>query len=448
MKIINQRTIYLLIVSFFVLVLFVTSANAGILSFLMKSVDNAADVGGKTARQLDGLSSLRYLPDEPGISRVGVDVTPDGKLNFISDSGRSWSVNSPDEVASVLRDIKTNSLLPNGKKAKTFKIFVSEDQLFRSNELSLLKDLDQLHLVRNDKSFPLKWVKNNRSEHWRVETSNNLFVDAKTPEALKEGLWRLSTSFNTGNMRLVSFSSDFDGMPSSIQAVTEKAVPDLTRINPESIETSFNILRNQTLIVTGKRKGDLLEIKPESLDINQLQNHAKENNVNLIILETENAAQLGSSRLPWKNVLKEKQLEEAFSTTTFGDFLSNFSQKKNPISLNLTNNSENYVAFRSSPSNVIDNKNVISKSNTVTNLTAHIVVRSISLYTHNQSHQKELDSRIIEGIPSWIHTLLLSNIIFGVLALFLPDGFWLKLWRKSGLKNRKKMMVPGYLSSC
>lgn len=107
--------------------------------------------------------------------------------------------------------------------------------------------------------MPIRWV-DKQQPYWLVSINDKLELALTSPDALNEGLWRLGKGINLANMRLVSFSSDYQGLPSSIQMSLENSFPDLTVINPATLKASFSALRHQTLVITGKSVADGLEV--------------------------------------------------------------------------------------------------------------------------------------------------------------------------------------------
>ncbi len=339
MKLNKRKTFTQVVLCTFLLVVFLpVNVEAGIFKLLMKAGDEVGDAGSKVGRKLDDvLPGLSRIPDEPGVTKIGVDFNSDGTIKFLGEGDQKWTLKQGDNASEFLNEIKKSQGLLKAGNAQQLKIYLSPDQLF-TTESRLLKEVDGLHLLDDGKALPIKAVESaipSWTPIWSVKVQDNLHLKVNTPQALEEGLWQINKTINKSNIRLVSFVPDLDDLPSGIQATTHGSVPDLTMINPAYLDNSLNVLRHQTLVVTGKRVGGVLEIKgvkgkTSSIDLNELQSIALKHDINLIVLESSKPAQLGSSIFPWNKSARQADLEKAFSSETYGEFFQHYPEKINP----------------------------------------------------------------------------------------------------------------------
>ena len=422
----------LLIVLLLQLLLHADHVEAGILSKLVQLGKEAGNTGkNRLNERPDFISELNTLPYEAGIVRLSVDVAPDGSLNLLAEEGQSWPVRSIEDYRHLKSRIIKNRVDPEGKKTGEIRLYVTEHQLFDPAGNELLKKIDGLHLIRKNLQLPIKWVEN-QQPYWLVSINDKLELALTSPAALNEGLWRLGKGINLANMRLVSFSSDYQGLPSSSQMGLENSLPELTVINPATLQASFSALRHQTLVITGKSVTDGLEVNTGSgkvlkLALSELKAEAIKQDINLVVLETSTPAQLGAQSLPWNKQVRSTELEQAFSAKTYGEFLTAFGQYDKPLSLHFDGVHDNFTSFRTLPAHPAPG-NYIG-----TEVLAHSLFHALKIQARSEAYQQELDRRIITFIPSWVHAVYILNIIFG----FLASTTSIRIWRKFlPLKNR------------
>ncbi len=413
-------------------------AEAGIFKILLNAGQEAAEVGSKAGRKLDThLPALSHLPDEVGVSKVGLEVDSTGSLSLLAESGQKWPFSQGDDITQIIADIKKTNNLSSGKKTNELKFYLSSTELFNSFDNPLLKKIDNLNLTHGGKAYPLSSATNKIDTGWQIQARENLYVDIKSHVDLKESLFRVNQPINLANMRLVSFSTGTEGFPSKIQVASKTELPDVTMIHPDYLENSLNILKHQSLVITGKRVGDFLKIKDpkgkeSAINLKTLQNEAAKNDVNLLIIESTSSAQPGSKLLPWNKSVKQKQLQQAFSSETYGDFLSSFTSNKTPISLIAEQTDNNFVSFRALPKkgSVVSNRKYnIDEEVSGIEIATHITLHAARLYTKSEDYENELGRRIVSSIPSWVHTILLINIVSGLLVHVFSYSLWGRLWR-------------------
>lgn len=401
--------------------------QAGILS---KIVHFGREAGSTVKNELSGkpylISELNSLPYETGTARLAVEVTPDGSLNLLAEDGQSWLVRSAEDYRRIKSMIIKNRVDSDGQKPGDIRLFVTQHQLFESAGNELLKQLDKLYLIEKRSSLPVRWVDNNQP-HWSVSINDQLKLAITSPEALSEGLWRLNNGINLANMRLVAFSSDFQGLPSSIQTGLENRLPDMTVINPDTLKKSFRVLKHQTLVITGKPLGDELEVMSgagsvRKINLNELKAEAVKQNINLVVLETVTPAQLGTKTLPWNKQIRTAELEQAYFAKTYGEFLSAFGNGDRPLSLYFDGVHDNFSSFRSLPDKPVQ-ENFIG-----TEFVAHSLFHAIKIQARSEAYQQELDRRLISVIPSWIHVVYILNIFSGFLASKTSITIWRRFW--------------------
>ena len=427
----NKRSLQFLLFLFLVVSVMHDSADAGILKWLAKAGQEAGEAGTKLGRKIDDvLPRLSHLPDEPNVARMGLDVDTNGSVTLHSENGKKWVVRREDDLPSTLEEIYKQPLLMVNGKPRQLKFYLSVDQLFDNNGTKILSRIDGLHLLAKNKAYPLERIESFKP-YWRVNVQDDLFLNFETREALEEGLWRLKSGFNKGNIRLISFLPETKELPNKLATNINGSQPSLTKINPDSLDLNFNILRHQTLIITGKRAGRFLEIKginrkKTSVDLNELQETAKKHDINLIILESNSSAQPGSKVFPWNRSVRQTELEKAFSSDTYGDFISTLSGR-NKTTIEFDQKEGNFVSFRLKPDRSPD---TVDSVMTATEVTSHLVFSVGKIIGHTRDHDREIDRRIFPGIPSWVHISYIINIISGLLVASLSVQVWRKIWPK------------------
>ncbi|MDP1911104.1 MAG: hypothetical protein Q8K85_22625, partial [Hyphomicrobium sp.] len=61
-------------------------------------------------------------------------------------------------------------------------------------------------------------------------------------------------------------------------------------------------------------------------------------------------------------------------------------------------------------------------------ITGHVAVKSVEVFARDAARERELDSRIVPGIPSGLQIFYLCAVAAGVLSLPVSLGWWSRLW--------------------
>ncbi len=113
---------------------------------------------------------------------------------------------------------------------------------------------------------------------------------------------------------------------------------------------------------------------------------------------------------------------------TFADFLSALGGTGNELAVTAAEAGQGRIVMRAMPVT----ESSIPLSTTVTEwvgeLSGQLVVKAVEVQARNMERQKELDGRIIPGIPSTVQFALLGSFILGIMTWNVPRRWWARVW--------------------
>jgi hypothetical protein len=205
-------------------------------------------------------------------------------------------------------------------------------------------------------------------------------------------------------------------------------------VDPANLVRSMSALRGQTAVVTGRLDGDFLYFRPasggeRSLVVRDLMAAAEAADVNLVILRSQSARQPFGRNWLWQRH-EVRGLDSAMGRTDVSDFLDALGDRMavsaNPIDANRTR----LVATRTSDlsSGPVPTPITDAVVDVVSDLAGRILTSGVEANVRSQERQRELDDRIIPGVPSSIQFGYLALLVFGLFGLPTARGWWARAW--------------------
>lgn len=409
-------------------------ADANWLSKIIGAADNA---GSRAVRHgtgsLDNVAAhIKALPHKPDSHALAVSATPEGHWRFTNRAGETITAASPEELRRALGIVAPEAA---GAEAK-LGLYLAEDTVFRHR--ALLKDLPKdatLHVLVDRRAYRLVRQAAGSSERLFAEVRPNVLAELTVPKAFAETMFQLTRPLDRARMRAIALEP---GNPASISrhpnvdAATGRAPADI--VDPGNLLRSMPALRGQTAVVTGRLDGDLLHFKSasggeRSLVVRDLVAAAEAADVNLVILRSQSARQPVGRNWLWQRH-EVRGLDAALGRTDVSDFLDALGDRiavsATPIDANRTRLVATRMADLSSgpvPTPITD-----AVADVVSDLAGRILTTGIDANVRSQERQRELDDRILPGVPSQIQFGYLAAFVFGLFGLPVARQWWQRVW--------------------
>ncbi|WP_295558790.1 hypothetical protein [uncultured Hyphomicrobium sp.] len=421
-----------------VCVALVTPVSAGWLSRIARE---AAEGGGGVASKSgkSGLGALDNaavhvagLPKVTGGTALAAHVTPEGHWKFANREGQVFTAATPEELARV-----GAALAPEAAPGGRLAYYLSEDAVF--SQRAALKDLPRdadLHVVVGDEAFKLRRV---GADELAAEFRPNIVLSLADRALFDETVYRLTRSLNRSNIRTLALETGGPQRLSSaprFDPATKAALVD--QVDPSALPAALSGLKGQTAMISGRIEGNVLTFRstsgPEqSLDIVKLVKAAEDADVNLLLLSTGASRQPGGRNWLWQTV-EVAGLDEALKRANFADFLSALGGAGSELTIKAAPSSHGRIVISAlptpAPSAPITDTvgSWIGWDSWLGEVTGHVAVKSIEVFARDQEREKELDARILPGIPSGIQFAYLGSIVAGLIAWQVTFSWWKSIW--------------------
>ena len=418
-----------------------TSVDAGWLSKILRE---AGEAGGDAARrgagQLDEAAAvLKKLPDDVSTGAVGATVSAEGHWTFINRTGQKFTAASPDEMARL-----SSTLFPDGPGAAGLTVYLPRQVVFAQR--SALKDLPQqarLRVVVGKKTYPLKFrtvrdVEGRSARRLYVDVRRDVLVPVTQPKVFDETIWQLGRKVNRSEVRVLSLNRNGPAALSPVgrvDAVTKRARVD--RIDAKHLAEAISSLRGQTAILTGRiDQGKLFYRTPrgfdDAVDLKAVRVAAAQSDVNLVILNSPAPRQPGARNWLWQKVDVDG-LSHALDQRNMADFLGTLAGGSGKVSVQVSD-----VGRQRATLSVVTLRQGVAApgSETITSWIAEVasevagsvVTTAVEMDVTSQRRQRDLNLRIIPGIPSDYQIGYILLIVAGVMGLPVVRQWWRWLW--------------------
>jgi len=414
-------------------------ASANWLTKLMKEAGEAGADAGRLAGKT-GVSSLDHaaaaiskLPDSPGHLMLATHMTPEGQWTFANRTGEVFTAATAAELDRVVRALAPDAAGTNPSLA----LYLSEDTLFAHNRSAInLPDNAKLHVVVGAETYPLVRRADAGGGLW-AEVRPNVLLETRDRELFKEALWQLGRPLAKADVRILSMSSGGPpslGVAPRLDSTGKSAL--VEPIDPDHLLSSFDGIRGQTVVVTGRVEADLLSVDPGSgtaraIKLEALKSAAAKNDVNLIVLATREASQPGSRNWLWQRI-EVDGLKDALARATYADFLDALGTRHGGLAVTVTKQSSTRIRLDASAAGpAAEAPGMIGDilGEVVSNATGNVVAAALQADLNASSWQKELDRRIIPGVPSTLQFAYLASLIAGLIGLNVARRWWSRIWQ-------------------
>lgn len=409
-------------------------AHAGWLSSLVReAVEGAGSAAGRAGRSVElaplkpaasYLDKLSHAPKDA----LAAHATAEGHWQFINRDGETFTVGTPEEMQRVLPALVPGAPV-SGKQKMT--LYLSEDSVFANrNALTELPADANLYVVVDNAAYPIARSGKGADLTLKADLAPHLAMRLRSRAAFEETAFLLGRTLNKANIRTIAFEPGATSPPSSAPKLDPATkVPLVDRLDPKRLNAGLRPLRGQTALVTGRVEGGKLVVAPANggevgVPIDRLIAVARENDVNLIILQSASSRQAGGRNWLWQ-MIKVGGLDAAAEKATFGDFLDALAAQRGGFLLN-ANMERGRIRIVAVPDDAAslssDASNVFQEL--VSHVTGEVVTNAVDITARDRNAQTERDIRLIPWLPASVQYLYLGGIVCGIAGWAMARKWW------------------------
>jgi hypothetical protein len=412
-------------------------AHASWLTRLAGGAEHAAPRVAKTAAGAFDNAALhvRSLPARTdGAAVLAAQASQEGHWHFVNKAGETFTAGTPDELKRV-----ATVLLPELKADAKLALYLTEDTIFLYR--AALKDLPkgaELFIVAGNESYRVQRRGEGAAERLFAQVRPSLFVELAERRKYEEAVWQLARPLNKANVRVLALEPGGPSRLAStprIDPVAKRALVDA--IDPASLPAALGTVRGQTLLVTGRVEGRLLYVQPSSgaersILLPDLFKAAEEADVNLVVLRAASTPrQPGGRNWLWQKV-EVRGLDQAMQHARLADFLDALGGANSRL-LVTANASGRRTSLEVRPGAELSGGPLTAPvgglfSGLVSDVTGRVVVTGLEANMRSAERQRELDQRLVPGIPADIQAGYLALFVLGLLGVPISRAWWRRLW--------------------
>jgi hypothetical protein len=360
---------------------------------------------------------------------LAAQATQEGHWIFVNRAGETMTAATPQELTRV-----AGVLLPEAKADVKLTLYVTEDTIFEYR--AALKDLpkgSEIFLVAGDESYLIQ----NSLGRIFAEVRPGLIIEVRERTAFEEVVWQLSRPLDKGRVRVLALEPGGPPrLPASprIEPLTGRAMVDV--IDPASLPAALGALPGQTVLVTGRVDARLLYVQPasgseRSILLADLFRAAEEAEVNLLVLRAASTPrQPGGRNWLWQKV-EVKGLEQAMQHPRLADFLIALVGSNGRMLVSATPSGAR-TAIEIKPATEVGGS--LQRpgsglfSGIVSDVTGRVIAVGLEGSVSSAERQRELDERLVPGIPADVQMGYLVLFVVGLCGLPISRAWWRRLW--------------------
>ncbi|MEL7047544.1 MAG: hypothetical protein AAFO75_01045, partial [Pseudomonadota bacterium] len=396
----------------------------------------------------NGVAVLKTLPDGPDAVRFAVHASPEGHWSFANRNGDVFTAADADEMKRVVPNLAPDAALEG--KADQLALYLDVDTLFKNRDrlTGLVRDLPgntRLHITIDKTSYRLVERTRAGRSRYAVRIRQNVEVPLRDPALVGEAVWQMSRALNKADIRVVALDErGADGLRSVPSMLKGGAAAQVDRLKPDSLLRSLSDVPGQTVLLKGRIDGDQFVFTPTGgverrLSVAEITGVATRSDVNLVFLQSNAARQPGGRNWFWQTV-EVDGLKSAVARPTYADFLNALAGDRGPFTVTVRRqgHGQGRVTIQAAPSvssspgsygGVVDD--IGSWIGTVTSeVTGNVVTSAVTADLNSESRQRELDRRLVPGVPSTYQFLYLAGIVAGLLGWSTSRSWWRYIWKK------------------
>lgn len=409
-------------------------------NWLGKIIGAAEHAGSRAMRHgagaLDNVAAhLKTLPHKPDGHALAAAATPEGHWRFVNKAGETMTVASPEEMRRALSILAPDAAGAESKLA----LYLTENTAFQHG--ALLKDLPKtadLHVVIDKAAYPLVRRPDAAAGRIFAQVRPSLMVELGERRLFDETMFQLARPLNKANIRVIALepggAASLAAAP-RLDAATGRALTD--SIDPDGLRHALGAIRGQTALITGRVEGEHLYFKPDgsperSLLLRDLTTAAEAADVNLVIVKSATPRQPGGRNWLWQRV-QVRGLDTALQRATFADFLDALGGSGGRMVANATPQGALRTRLDVRPAPELGAAPTSAPitdtlADIVSELAGKVVTSGVEASLPSSERQRELDSRLIPGVPSFLQFGYLALVVAGLFGLPVARTWWQRMW--------------------
>lgn len=416
-----------------------SESQANWLGKLLKEAGEAGVDGGATVSKIgvgaleDAAAVVRRLPKTgQGQLTFAAHATPAGHWKFSNRDGDVFTAANREEMGRVAK-----ALAPDADGSGAFNLYLSDETVFTRPQL--IDDLPksaQLNLALGNQSFRLHRKGSGARGRLFAQVRANVLVRIGERAEFMEAVWQLGRKLPSEKIRVLSLKPG-GAADLSPRVRTDKAsgLPLADEIDPTRLADAFSSIRGQTALLTGRVEGDLLYVLPSSgaeqaVSLSGLRTAAANADVNFVVLNSSRPLQPGGQNWLWQTIELDG-LKTALGKSNFGDFLEALAGRRGQLVVSTSPQEANRIVLQAVPDNA--SSDLVGSvgqwvGDAVSEVAGNVVTESVSAFMTSKERQKELDERIVPGIPSDWQFYYIAALIMGLVGIAVSKAWWDRIW--------------------
>lgn len=407
-------------------------------SWLSRILREAGEAGGGVATRkglgaADNIAAQLKLfgPPSPKGAALGASASPEGHWTFVNLAGEKFTVGTPAEMQRIARILAPEAV--DGKLT----LLLADETIFRHRvHLQALPKGAELRVVVGQTNYPL--IRN--GAELLVELRPNVLVPMANPQLFRETVWQLGRPVEPSKIRVLALDPDGPQTLSPFvrhDPINKRAMNDI--IDPYKLPDAMRAIPGQTVILTGRVDGRTLTFrssggKEQTLAIDDVVSAAGKYDVNVVVLQATSPRQPGERNWLWQRI-QIAGLHAALRRPNSADFLNAIAETRSPLVITASERATGRVSLTARPRDAgqapdaptsTPNEGLVSSI--VSNLTGEVITTAIDLELVSSERQRELDTRIVPGVPALLQYGYLTLLAIGMFGLPVSRNWWRRLW--------------------
>lgn len=407
-------------------------------SWLSRLAREAGEIGGSARRAAGGLDDAgRYvakLPKVNGLSTLAVRRETSGHWTFTNAGGETFTAASKAELKRVARVLAPE--VAAGEARLT--LLMPADTAFAAGKaLRELPDA-RLRVLVGKKSYPLQLASSAAGGVAFARVRPKVRVPLNDQKRFAEAVFQIERTFTPSRVRVLSLAED-GGRTIPSRPLRDKATGRLQpdRLAPSALANAFAKIKGQTVVLTGRIEGGKLIWRTaagaeRSLELVALKQLAAELDIDLLVLTSRTPRQPGARNWLWQRA-EVGGLHNALKRNRVADFLNTLADGQGELVVTAARSGQGRTALQIVPVGGAKTGGVTGTLETIvaevaSEAAGRVLTSGLEADVKDRERVRELDRRIIPGVPSLLQFAYLGALVFGIFGLGFARNWWFRIW--------------------